>query len=79
MKAKTIRYGFAAAGVVLGLAVVNDAFAHKARHTPEQLKAFEDVFMEQVRIGDLLFHGDEATMKQLNVQLSNTSDRKSVV
>ena len=46
---------------------------HKERHTPEQLKAFEDVFMEQVRIGDLLFHGDGATEKQLGVQLSKTA------
>jgi thiosulfate dehydrogenase len=46
--------------------------AHKEKHTPEQLKAFEDVFMDQVRIGDLLFHGDEPTQKRLGVQLSTT-------
>jgi thiosulfate dehydrogenase len=67
-----MRYGFVAAGVLLSLMLFSDALAHKARHTPEQLKAFEDVFMEQVRLGDLLFHGDEATQKQLKVQLSNT-------
>ncbi len=48
------------------------ALAHKAKHTPEQLKAFEQVFMEQVKIGDLLFHGDGATQKRLGVTLSNT-------
>ena len=29
--------------------LVSQAQAHKAKHTPEQLKTFEDVFMEQVR------------------------------
>ncbi|HWO41596.1 MAG TPA: hypothetical protein VNO43_07325 [Candidatus Eisenbacteria bacterium] len=46
--------------------------AHKEKHTPEQLKAFHDVFMEQVRIGDLLFHGDAETEKKLGVTLSKT-------
>jgi thiosulfate dehydrogenase len=46
--------------------------AHKEKHTPEQLKAFQDVFMEQVRIGDLLFHGDGETEKKLAVNLSKT-------
>ena len=46
--------------------------AHKAKHTPEQLKAFEDVFMEQVKIGDLLFHGDAATEKKMGTTLSRT-------
>jgi thiosulfate dehydrogenase len=48
------------------------AWAHKAVHTKEQLAAFDEVFMEQVRIGDQLFHGDAATEKQLGVKLSNT-------
>jgi thiosulfate dehydrogenase len=67
-----MRYGFVAAGAFLGVMLFSDALAHKAKHTPDQLKAFEDVFMEQVRMGDLLFHGDEAAQKQLKVQLSNT-------
>ena len=46
--------------------------AHKEKHTPEQLKAFQDVFMEQVKIGDLLFHGDGETEKKLAVSLSKT-------
>jgi thiosulfate dehydrogenase len=46
--------------------------AHKAKHTPEQLKAFDEVFMEQVRIGDLLFHGDAATEKKMGTTLSRT-------
>jgi thiosulfate dehydrogenase len=48
------------------------AMAHKAKHTPDQLKAFEEVFMEQVKIGDLLFHGDEAAQKAMGVTLSKT-------
>ena len=48
------------------------ASAHKAPHTPEQLKAFEQAFMQQVEIGDALFHGDPATAEQLGVNLSNT-------
>jgi thiosulfate dehydrogenase len=50
----------------------NDVQSHQGKHTPEQLKAFQDVFMEQVRVGDLLFHGDEGTQKQLGVNLSRT-------
>jgi thiosulfate dehydrogenase len=46
--------------------------AHKKPHTAEQLKAFEDVFMEEVRKGDLLFHGDGATQEAMGVKLSRT-------
>ena len=48
---KTARIGFIAAGArSLGLMVVSPRRRrHKAKHTPEQLKAFEDVFMEQVQ------------------------------
>jgi len=52
--------------------VVGPASANKDPVTPQQLKAYEDAFMEQVRIGDLLFHGDPATAKKLNVTLSST-------
>ena len=48
------------------------AEAHKANHTPEQLKAFNDQFMEQVKVGDNLFHGDKALEKEMGVNLSNT-------
>jgi Cytochrome c len=46
--------------------------AHAKPHTAEQLKAFNDVFMEEVRKGDLLFHGDGATAKKMGVNLSST-------
>jgi thiosulfate dehydrogenase len=62
-----------AAVLVLSMTVVTQqALAHKAKHTPEQLKAFEDQFMEQVKIGDLLFHGDAATEKKMGTTLSRT-------
>lgn len=48
------------------------ALAHKEPHTPEQLKVFNDLFMEQVSIGDLLFHGDPETEQRLGVTLSKT-------
>jgi len=60
-------------GVLLGTPLhIDQAVAHKEAHTPEQLKAFEEGFMEQVKIGDLLFHGDAATEKAMGVKLSNT-------
>ena len=71
------RYALAVV-LVLGVAMLvataglDRAFAHKEKHTPEQLKAFEDIFIEQVKIGDLLFHGDEATEKKMGAQLSKT-------
>ena len=61
---KMIRYGLISAGVVVGsLLIVTSASAHKDKHTPQQLKVFEELFMEQVKVGDLLFHGDDATAK----------------
>ncbi len=62
------------AGTALGLLVVLAPWAsgHKDKHTAEQLKVFQDVFMQQVRTGDLLFHGDAATEKRLRVRLSRT-------
>ncbi len=48
------------------------AQAHKKPHDQVTLQAFEDVFMEQVRIGDLLFHGDPITEDELGVTLSRT-------
>ena len=48
------------------------ALAHGAKHTEKQLKVFHDQFMEQVKIGDSLFHGDKSVEKELGVNLSNT-------
>ena len=63
----------AGVGVVIALATgIDGALAHKEKHTAEQLKAFEDVFMEQVTLGDRLFHGDAEAEKAAGVKLSNT-------
>ena len=71
---KINRQALIVAGAAVGLLAVlaSSASGHKEKHTAQQLKAFEDVFMEQVKIGDLLFHGDGATEKKLGVQLTKT-------
>ena len=57
----------------LTLTLVTDrAVAHKEPHDAATLKAFQDVFMEQVVLGDRLFHGDADAAKALGVNLSNT-------
>ncbi len=45
--------------------VVNRASAHKVSHDAETLQAFTDAFMEQVILGDNLFHG--APMEGINM------------
>jgi len=52
--------------------LVGPAAAHKDPVTPQQLKAYEEAFMEEVKKGDLLFHGDAATEKAMGVELSKT-------
>jgi thiosulfate dehydrogenase len=60
-------------GLLAAIAVVvGPANANKDPVTPQQLKAYEEAFMEQVKKGDLLFHGDAATAKQMNATLSTT-------
>jgi thiosulfate dehydrogenase len=59
-------------GAALLTVATGVVLAHKEKHTPAQLAAFEAEFMRQVRIGDLLWHGDAATQKELGVNLSNT-------
>ena len=46
--------------------------AHKDPVTAQQLKAYDDAFMAEVKKGDLLFHGDDAIAKQMGVTLSKT-------
>lgn len=60
----------AAALVTFGVAY--QARAEKAPVTPQQLEQYNAVFMAEVKKGDLLFHGDAATAKQMGVNLSNT-------
>jgi thiosulfate dehydrogenase len=59
-------------GAMLSLALAIPARANKTPVTPQQLKAYHDAFMQEVRKGDLLFHGDGAMAKQMGVTLSNT-------
>ncbi len=59
----------ALAGIVL---FAGPAASHKTPITTEELKAQQDAFMDAVRKGDLLFHGDPNTAKQMGVTLSNT-------
>jgi thiosulfate dehydrogenase len=46
--------------------------AHKEKHSSADIKMFEDIFMEQVKLGDLLFHGDANAEKRMGVKLSKT-------
>jgi thiosulfate dehydrogenase len=62
----------ATASALLALATATAVYAHKEKHTAEQLAAFNEVFMAQVNTGDELFHGDPAAQKRLGVTLSKT-------
>src|ERR1700746_305060 len=53
--------------------IVGPARANKDPVTPQQLAAYEQVFMDEVKKGDLLFHGDEATAKAMGVKLTATA------
>ena len=75
MTRKMLRYPVVAVAMAALFAVATDTqqvYAHKEKHTADQLKAFHDAFMEQVKAGDNLFHGDPDTEKRLGVKLSNT-------
>lgn len=60
-------------GAFVGIALLaGPATANKSPVSEKQLKAYHDVFMEEVRKGDLLFHGDPATEEKMGVKLSRT-------
>ena len=59
------------AGAVMA-ALAGPSSANKDPVTPQQLKAYQDAFMAEVKKGDLLFHGDAATAKSMGVTLSTT-------
>jgi len=63
----------ACASLVAALVTVGPASANKDPVTPQQLQAYQEAFMDEVKKGDLLFHGDEATAKKLGVTLSTTA------
>jgi len=70
-----LRYPLIVAGVAALFVLATGterALAHKDKHTKDQLQAFQEAFMGQVKVGDLLFHGDGDTEKRLGVKLSGT-------
>jgi thiosulfate dehydrogenase len=67
-----MRRCFVAGAVAAVATLTGSAGAHKDPVTPKQLKTYQTVFMEEVRKGDLLFHGDAAIADQMGVKLSNT-------
>lgn len=70
---RTALSGVSVAAALAAVAVfVGPAGAHKDPVTPQQLKAYEDALMEQVILGDLLFHGDADAEKKMGVSLSKT-------
>ena len=70
---------FAGSGVSLVVALatvavlVGPARANKTPVTPQQLEAYDQVFMDEVKKGDLLFHGDDATAKKMGVKLTTSA------
>lgn len=75
MAKNKLRYPRAAATVAAFIVLASGtliAFAHKEPHTADVLKAFDDVFIEQVKLGDDLFHGDPAAEKKMGTTLSRT-------
>ena len=65
--------GVSVVAVLAAVAViVGPARANKDPVTTQQLAAYEQVFMDEVKKGDLLFHGDEATAKAMGVKLTAT-------
>lgn len=76
MKTMSKRYLLAAGcAVCVGLGVfgvAQESAAHKDPHDAATLQAFHDLFMEQVILGDRLFHGDPEAQKEMGVNLSKT-------
>jgi thiosulfate dehydrogenase len=77
MNHKRTTYAHFAKGAALSFCVTllfgsAQVLPHEKEHSAEELQAYEAEFMEQVRIGDLLFHGDAETEKKMDVKLSNT-------
>jgi thiosulfate dehydrogenase len=73
MKTTKIRFALKVGAAAAALLFAGQhAVAHKEAHDAATLKAFEDAFMEQVVMGDRLFHGDGDAEKQMGVTLSKT-------
>ena len=74
---KTLSFAVSGASLLVALAtvavLVGPARANKTPVTPQQLEAYNEVFMDEVKKGDLLFHGDDATEKQMGVKLTSSA------
>jgi thiosulfate dehydrogenase len=74
---KTLLFAVAGTSLLVTLAtvaiLVGPARANKTPVTPQQLEAYNEVFMDEVKKGDLLFHGDEPTAKQMGVKLTTSA------
>jgi thiosulfate dehydrogenase len=64
--------GVAVAAALLTFGPARPAAANGSPVTPQQLNAYHDALMAEVRKGDLLFHGDAATAKAMGVTMSTT-------
>ena len=65
------RVSLAGALAAAAFVIANPARANKTPVTPAQLQEYQDAFMDAVKKGDLLFHGDAATAKDMGVNLSS--------
>ncbi len=78
MRAKQSSWRLVATGACLGCAILlgqPEPAQAQSQSVEDQLatmKTFDQLFMEQVKIGDALFHGDADTAKKMNVNLSST-------
>jgi thiosulfate dehydrogenase len=74
---KTLLFAVSGTSLLVALAtvavLVGPAKANKTPVTPQQLEAYNEVFMDEVKKGDLLFHGDEPTAKQMGVKLTTSA------
>jgi thiosulfate dehydrogenase len=77
IRRKILLFASLGASLLVALAtvavLVGPAKANKTRVTPQQLEAYDETFMDAVRKGDLLFHGDDATQKQMGVKLTTSA------
>lgn len=65
--------GAVVAALLIITALVGPAKADKKPVTQQQLEAYNQAFLDEVKKGDLLFHGDDATAKQMGVKLTTSA------
>ena len=67
-----VRRSSAATAILAVAALAGPASANKDPVTPQQLQQYQDAFMEEVKKGDLMFHGDADLGNRMGVKLSLT-------